>query len=719
MEVKFFRPFFVNVDFSVQNLFVNLQVCKVSEKGTLLRKIGFGTYAVIVFPIIAAIWLLYPTYRAWELEQEREQVAQDSAALAQFEQEYGETLRELKLRRLKLGLDLRGGMYITLEVDVIRLLEESAQRDAIDDVFRTVIQKTREEAERSDEPVLDIFLRYFDQIARPKGRTLFSYFEFGDVRDLTEEDIIDRLEQNIESAVDQAMEIIRQRIDKYGVSEPSIQKQGGRRIVLELPGVTNEKEVRQLLQTTARLEFHLLRQNVEIVQAFAQVDELLRLEQQGKDTASAATPGGGEQDTTAKVVPQDTVTAGTEAADTAKMSDTTNPYAGLSEEEAREAYRRDHPFTSLFVTYYIDRDNNRYVPIDYVRKNFPEGEYYFEILESNIPQFEAILQRPDVIRIIGTDYMIALAAKPRRETEGSPQRVYPFYVLKAEPELTGEVIVDARATFDPTTNSPIVLMTMNADGAERWARITGANVGKRIAIVLDGRVYSAPVVQTRITGGRSQITGLSSIQEARLLEIVLKAGALKAPVKIIEERVVGPSLGEDSIRRGLVASLAALGLVVIFMGVYYSFAGLIADLTLFLNLLLILAMLAAFGGTLTLPGIAGLILTIGMAVDANILIYERAREELYRGRTIRAAIDEGFRKALSAILDSNITTFISGLILFYFGSGPIQGFAVTLMIGIVMTLFTVLVVGRAIFQILLARGAQTIDLGQPKVAAAE
>ncbi len=682
-----------------------------------MRKIGFGTYVVIIFPIIAAIWLLYPTYRAWELEKEKEQLAQDSAALAQFEKEYGETLRELKLRRLKLGLDLRGGMYITLEVDVLRLLEESAQRDAIDEVFQEVMRRTQQETEQSDEPVLDIFLRYFDQIARPKGRTLFSYFEFGDVRDLTEEDIIERLEQNIEDAVDQAMEIIRQRIDKYGVSEPSIQKQGGRRIVLELPGVTNEKEVRQLLQTTARLEFHLLRQNVEIVQAFAQVDELLRLEQAAKEPADT-----GSQEGTVTVQKQVDTTgqrADTAKADTITQSDTTNPYAGLSEEEAREAYQRDHPFTSLFVTYYIDRENNQYVPIDYVRKNFPEGEYYFEILESNIPQFEAILQRPDVMRIIGTDYMIALAAKPRAETEGSPQRVYPFYVLKAEPELTGEVIVDARATFDPTTNSPIVLMTMNADGAERWARITGANVGKRIAIVLDGRVYSAPVVQTRITGGRSQITGLASIQEARLLEIVLKAGALKAPVKIIEERVVGPSLGEDSIRRGLTASLIALALVILFMVVYYSFAGIIADLTLFLNLLLVLAMLAAFGGTLTLPGIAGLILTIGMAVDANILIYERAREELYKGRTIRAAIDEGFRKALSAILDSNITTFISGLILFYFGSGPIQGFAVTLMIGIVMTLFTVLVVGRSIFQILLARGVQTINLGQPKVAAAK
>lgn len=669
---------------------------------------------MIILPIIAAIWLLYPTFRVWQLENEAEQLQSDSAAIAQFEKEYGETLQDLKQKRLKLGLDLRGGMYLTLEVDVLRLLEESAQRDAIDEIFQEVIEKTRQEIEQTDAPVLEVFLKNFDQIARPKGRSLFSYFEFGDVRDLTEEDIIEKLEQNIDDAIDQAMEIIRQRIDKYGVSEPSIQKQGNRRIVLELPGVTNEREVRQLLQTTARLEFHLLRQNADIVRAFAQVDEILRAENIETDTAVA---GQDQPDTLlASTDRADTLAA---SSDTAAVSDTANPYAGLSDEEALAAYRKDHPFTSLFVTYYIDEQNNQYVPVDYIRKNFPEGEYYFEIPESNIEQFEAILKRPDVMRIIGTDYMIALAAKPRRETENTPQRVFPFYVLKADPELTGDVIVDARATFDPTTNAPIVLMSMNADGAERWARITGANVGKRIAIVLDGRVYSAPVVQTRITGGRSQITGLASVNEARLLEIVLKAGALKAPVKIIEERVVGPSLGEDSIRRGITASLIALGVVVLFMLFYYAFAGLIADFTLFLNLILILAMLAAFGGTLTLPGIAGLILTIGMAVDANILVYERAREELYKGRTLRAAIDEGFRKALSAILDSNITTFISALILFYFGSGPIQGFAITLMIGIIMTLFTVLIVGRSIFQILLARGAQTLSLGQPKTAVTE
>jgi preprotein translocase subunit SecD len=244
-------------------------------------------------------------------------------------------------------------------------------------------------------------------------------------------------------------------------------------------------------------------------------------------------------------------------------------------------------------------------------------------------------------------------------------------------------------------------------------------VKKRIAVVLDGRVYTAPTVQNKITGGRSQITGSSTIDEARLLEIVLKAGALKAPVKIVEERVVGPSLGEDSIRSGLLSSAVAAILVVLFMIVYYVSAGMIADFAVVINIVLVVAILAAFGGTLTLPGIAGLILTLGMAVDANILIYERIREELYRGRSLRAAVDEGFSKALSAILDSNITTFITGLILYYLGTGPIKGFAITLMIGIVMTLFTGITLSRAIFEIVLARGATQFNLGQPATTASE
>jgi preprotein translocase subunit SecD len=656
----------------------------------------WGKWALVVLPLALGIYILVPTYRAWDLERRKEQLSQsgDSVRLAEFEQRYGAALQSAKQNALKLGLDLRGGMYVTLEVDVVKLLEEAAERAAIDDLFRQVLEATRREAELSDEPVLNIFLRHFDRIARPQGRSLISYYDVGDLREVSDEKVVERLQRNIEGAVDQALEVIRQRVDKYGVAEANIQKRGTRRIVLELPGVTNEAEMRQLLQTTARLEFKLVRNNQEAVRAFYAIDQYLKQQRSGRaDTVGADTTQIAARTPAADTLLRDTTQQPT-------SPDTANPYAGLSEEERRQRIKQDFPFTSLFITYFIQ--NERFVPIDYRTNNFPEGEYFFQIPKENLAEFEALLQRPDIQRLIPAEYEVAISAKPDERLQRQGYEVYSFYVLKREPELTGDVITDARATFDPTTHAPIVLMDMNTEGAERWARITGANVGKKIAIVLDGRVYSAPVVQTKITGGRSQITGMSSVQEAHLLEIVLKAGALKAPVKIIEERIVGPSLGEDSIRRGLLASLVAFLLVVLFMVGYYTAAGAVAVFGLLVNVTLILALLSAFKGTLTLPGIAGIILTMGMAVDANILIFERIREELRRGRSPRSAVDEGHKKALAAILDSNITTFISGLILYFFGTGPIQGFAITLMIGIVTTLFSALIVARAFIEILIA-----------------
>ena len=272
-------------------------------------------------------------------------------------------------------------------------------------------------------------------------------------------------------------------------------------------------------------------------------------------------------------------------------------------------------------------------------------------------------------------------------------------------------MVDAQATIDPDYNVPIVNMEMNAEGSRDWARITGANVGKFIAIILDGMVYMAPEVKDKIVGGRSRIEGLETVEEAKLIEIVLKAGALPAPVEIIEQRTVGPSLGEDSIRKGLSASGLAFGLTILFMAFYYRTAGSIADLALLFNILFILGVLATFQGTLTLPGIAGIILTIGMAVDANVLIYERIREEAATGKTLRASIDGGYSKAYSAIFDSNITTFFTGVILYQFGTGPVQGFALTLMIGIVASLFSAIVITRVVFNSMTERGAAKINFG--------
>ena len=716
-----------------------------------------GKLLIIFLPVLVAAVLLYPTYQASELEKMQKEVlelakkdstsADSLARIENFEKEYGEALHSAKQSRLKLGLDLRGGMYVTLEVDVLQLIEETAQQDAIDDVFLEVLNKTRNEASSDDKDIIDQFKENFDQIARPKKRFLSDYYDFGDENDVaaSEDKIIQVLKDNETDAIDQAMEVIRQRIDKYGIAEPSIQKVGGRRILLELPGVTNENEMRKLLQTTARLEFNLVKNDENLASAFYKIDALLakqnKLKAQGTSqqvvdstqqavdstNQSALKPGDStlvqKKDNTAVDTTINKDKAEQKINDSLKTEtkqtpDTSNPYAGLSQDEASKRYLEDHPFTTLFETYYVPPGKNQKAQqIGYAVDAFTPGEYNFSIFEGVLNRFFEILNRPEVKNLLPDGIKIMRSAKPEvvKDKDGKEFKLYNFYSLKKEPELTGEVITNAQSTYDPTTNEPLVLMSMNSDGSERWAKITGANIGKRVAIVLDDQVYSAPVVQNKIVGGSSQITGMSDAEEAKLLKIVLKAGALQAPVKIIEERIVGPSLGEDSILSGFTASGIAAILVVLFMAIYYNKAGLIADFAVILNIILVLSVLSAFQGTLTLPGIAGIILTIGMAVDANILIYERIREELARGRSIRSAVDEGFSKALSAILDSNITTFITGLILFFVGTGPIQGFAMTLMIGILGTLFTAILVSKAVIEIFISRGATTFNFGQAKV----
>jgi len=705
-------------------------------------KQNWGKLLIIVLPIVFGIVLLYPSYRASQLakiEKEYIQRARESASPAdslavmdEFKRTHGEAYEAAKNNRLKLGLDLRGGMYVTMEADVLKLIEESAQRDAIDEVFLEVIQKTKDDLVVSDDAVIDVFLENFNDIAVRQGKRLINYFLVHDTGARTEEEIntsiIEKLREDADMAIDQAQEVIRRRIDQYGVSEPNIQKQGNRRIVLELPGVTNEEEMRGLLQTTARLEFHLLRNNKEAVEAFKKIDDLLA--RQASRAAGVEIP-----EPTDEAITADTTEASTEQDTTAEVTETTeqadttavDPLEELasadtsaeekSEDEMIQEYFAKHPFTTLFATFYVPQDEGASVQqVSYDLASYPEGEYLFRIAGDSIPKFMEILNRPEVRAIIPIDIKITLDARPdQRLFSQTRQEVFDFYALKRDPELTGEVISDARQSFDPFTNAPTVTMQMNTDGAESWARITGANLKKRIAIVLDDRVYSAPTVQSKITGGNSQITGMSNQEEARLLQIVLKAGALKAPVQIIEERIVGPSLGADSIRSGVYSSLVAFFLVILYMFFYYNKAGLIADFAVMINVLIILSVLAALKGTLTLPGIAGVILTIGMAVDANVLIFERIREEIAKGRSIRSAIDEGFGKALSAIFDSNITTGITAIILLWLGSGPIQGFATTLLIGIISTLFTAIVVTRALLNTVVASGSQDFNFGQPKV----
>jgi SecD/SecF fusion protein len=716
-----------------------------------LKKV-YGKILIIALPIVAAIFLLMPTYNASELQKKYDE-AQNKAIMAKspadsleiletFDKEYGDAFKSAKKSRLKLGLDLRGGMYVTLEVDVLKLIEESANPNSKDEIFKDALDKTRLQIASSNEDAVDLFISNFDDAvaASGKGSKLSDYYEYnGRATDDNgvRKGIIDQMKTNETEAIDQAMLVFKQRFDTWGVSEITILKQGNRRIMVEVPGVSNEKDILSLLQTTARLEFKLVRNDEKTVMAFYNIDKLVSKHNKLKLLLGT---GGDSSETgkintdssllakkdSSKVASDSSLAKESKATDStgdsskakAEQADTANPYAGLSEDETRKRYQEDHPFTTLFETMLNPEDRkSRRQPINYTINSFPKGSYDFYIYEPGLKKYREILARPEVQELLpeGVQLLLSKPEKLNQKAAGNQDiRMWQIFALKKEAELKGDVITNAIATYDQNQNEPIVSMSMNSDGSEKWARITGENIKKRIAIVLDDQVYSAPVVQAKIIGGNSQITGVNT-DEAKLLKTILNAGKLKVPVQIVEQRIVGPSLGEDSIRSGLVSMLLAAILVIIFMAMYYAFGGMIADFCVILHTIFIVAILAAFGGTLTLPGIAGIILTLGMAVDANILIYERIREELLKGRSIRSAVDEGYSKAMNAILDANVTTFLTGLILYFFGTGPIQGFAMTLMIGILSTLFTQIVVSRAIIELLLSRGITTLNVGQPKI----
>ncbi len=571
---------------------------------------------------------------------------QGSDSLAYVEQHQEEILNA-KTKRIKLGLDLQGGMRVVLEVDILQLLDDLAKNK--DDNFHSILTDVRKEANAAEVSIIPVFAKKFQD----RGIRLSRYY--GSIRD-DDSKVISQLESETEKAVDRAIEIVRNRVDQYHVSEPNIQKQGSRRIIVELPGVKDENEVRQLLQGTAKLEFKLLKDPQIALKIMDNVDKFL--------TGKMDTTGvGGSKKRTEEQQPKSALT---------ELMGSNAPASADTTQESK--FQREHPFFT-----YVRADQS--------------GEGYVE--EKNKERVSLLLARDDIQRMLPPDFQFVWSAKTIPTRDGG--KFFILYPVKSQPELTGGVIVDARASVDPEDNRPIVNMEMSSEGAHEWARITGANVKKRIAITLDNAVFSAPVVENKIVGGRSRITGMESANEARLLEIVLKAGALPAPVTIIEQRSVGASLGEDSIRSGISAAAVALLFTIVFMVFYYKSAGSVADVALFFNMLFLLGVLAGFQATLTLPGISGIILTIGMAVDANVLIDERIREELAGGKTVRAAIDAGYSKALSAIIDSNFITFITGVILYQYGTGPIQGFALTLMIGLATSLFSAIIITRVIF----------------------
>ena len=621
-----------------------------------------GKLIIIVAAIALAAYFLYPTYQSYTITKHLATLSgADSASyLVTNEKE----IRDVRAKRIKVGLDLQGGMRVVLEVNVLKMLTELAKNK--DDQFNAIVVDIDKEAQLSDENVTDIFKRKFEE----KQIRLSRYY--GSLRE-TNDEIIKKLRDESDKAVDRAMEIVRNRVDQYGVSEPGIQKQGGRRIIVELPGVSKEEEVQTLLQGTALLEFKLMKDPDIIYKTMEAIDKYLA-SQGFSDTTKTANAKPEEK-------PKDVLSQMTQG-DSSKSI--------LPGDKSPEQFAKEHPFFAIV------RPDQR-----------GSGEGY--VSENDRAKVDRILRRPDVQKLLPSDMEFYWMSKSNGMSEGV--KFYGLLGLKKTPELTGGVVVNARATIDPNFNQPIVTMEMNSEGSRDWARITGANVNKRMAIVLDNEIFSAPKINGKISGGRSQIEGMESIDEARLLEIVLKAGALPAPVDIIEHRTVGPSLGEDSIQAGVSSFTYALIITVVFMFVYYRTGGAVANIGLFFNVLFIFSVLAAFGGTLTLPGIAGIVLTIGMAVDANVLIFERIREEMSTGKTLRATIDAGYSKAFSAIIDSNVTTFFSGIVLFQFGTGPVQGFALTLMMGVTANLFTAITITRVIFNMMTERGTATINFG--------
>lgn len=608
--------------------------------------------------VVLAVYFLWPTIQDYNYRKQLSKLSgQDSLA---YTEKHHDEMLDAKLKRMKLGLDLQGGMRVVLEVNIVQLLDDMAKNK--DDNFRTIIKEVGNETASNDLSIIPIFAKKF------QDRSIRLSRYYGSIRD-DDAKLIGMLESETEKAVDRASEIVRNRVDQYGVSEPNIQKQGGRRIIVALPGVKDENEVRSLLHGTALLEFRMLKDPQVSYKVMESIDKFITGKLETDTTASSTASTKKEKEPAKRKDALTELTGGAAVAET----DTTK--------EAQ--FMREHPF---FM--YVKPDQRG------------TGEGY--VAEKDKDRVVRLLSRPEVQQIIPQDFEFLWSAKPQPFANG--QKFYLLYAVKKSSELTGNVVTNAQASVDPEDNRPIVNMEMNSEGARDWARITGANIGKRIAIIMDKGIFSAPVVQAKITGGRSRITGMDSPNEARLLEIVLRAGALPAPVSIIEQRSVGASLGDDSIKAGMNSMIIALLFTVLFMIFYYHTSGAIADFALIFNILFILGVMAGFQATLTLPGIAGMVLTIGMAVDANVLINERIREEMAGGKTVRAAIDAGYSKAFAAIFDSNITTFLTGLVLYQFGTGPVQGFALTLMIGIGASMFSAIVITHVIFNIMTEKG---------------
>ena len=592
--------------------------------------------------------------------------------------------------QIGLGLDLKGGMNVILEISVPDVVETLADHKT-DAAFVKSMEQAKKEEETSQSDFISLFIKYYHQNA--PGHRLAEIFATQQLKgqvstQSSDKEVEQALRAQVQSAIDNSYNVVRNRIDKFGVVQPNIQKLEGQegRIMVEMPGVREPERVRKLLQGSANLEFWETYNSEEVTPYLRQLDQLVANggESAKQDTAAAEKKDdAAEKAEIAKKAAPAKLTVAKDKGGAAKA-------AAKSESAQLEQAKKTNPLLAVLQL-------------------APQGSLsvvgYANVRDT--AEVNKIIYSAAAKQVLPSDVKLLWGAKP---ADGlSVKNVYELYALKitqsnGHAPLEGDVITDAKDEFDQTYGRPSVSMSMNSDGARRWAELTKANVGKAIAIVLDGVVYSAPRVNGEISGGNSQITGNFTIEDTKDLANTLKSGRMPAPARIVQEEVVGPTLGAQSIQQGLISFVVAFILLMLYMVLMYDFIpGMMANFALLVNLFFTLGILTSFQAALTMPGIAGIVLTLGMAVDANVLIYERTKEELRKGKGLRDAIHAGYGNAFSAIFDSNLTSIITGVILFVFGTGPVRGFATTLIIGICCSFFTAVYLTRLIYENRLAK----------------
>ena len=622
-------------------------------------------YLVILVILGWAIFSLWPTIEYQSLtDNEKEQLREEGK------------LDQLESNIIRQGLDLKGGMYIVLEADIPTLVKNLAtnRNDKFEQVFNAASEKYKSNQN------LEFFAIFRNEITTKGLKAVRYYHEYGS----NLEDIILALEKETEDAINRVLEILQNRIDQFGVSEPTIQKQGDYRILVELAGIQDSDRARALLQSTALLEFFLVKNSAVTNEIVIQLDNILQ--KSVSDDEFAALNADTKEITTKEI---------NEKSDDGVT--TVDEIFGETESVQEDSLAQKQDILSES-------------PLQSLIESIP-GD--MAVNARNMYALNKLLSKEEVQLKLKSSSGQFLFSNDSETIAGSGE-YFRLYYIENKPELTGGVVEKAKANLGSlgggNAGQPVVSLDMNSEGAKTWSRVTGANIGERIAIVLDGKVHMAPNIREKITGGRTQIEGFADMNEAKDIAIILRAGALPAPVNIIEERTVGPSLGADSISRGKKSILIGLTVVLVFMLVYYKISGVIAIFALVWNIILILAVLASLGATLTLPGIAGLILTVGMCIDSNVIIFERIREELSKGKTPKSAIEAGYNRAITTIVDANLTTVIAALVLYQFGTGPIKGFATVLFWGISISMFTAVYITRTIFYTVTKKSIKTLSI---------